>query len=118
MTALRVRVGERVAMMRLTHGMDREDLARLLRVGDNQIGKIERGETLLTVRQALRIRHAFGVPLDVLYDETARPREEIELLTLLHLLTPGNRRLAVEIVRLLLAHHDTGPPEDPPEENG
>lgn len=111
-TTLRVRVGERVETIRTTHGLERKDLARRLMVGDNQIGKIERGETLLTVPQALRLRREFGVSLDVLYDEHDHPREDLELLTLLFRLTPPLRRLALAIMRLLVAHQEPAPPAD------
>lgn len=106
---LRVRVGARVVTIRTTHHLDRAALARLLGIGDNQMGKIERGETLLTVPQALRLRSAFGISLDVLYDAAEPPQEDIELLTVLNRLTPANRHIALGIMQVLLANQEPEP---------
>ena len=67
------KIGDRIAQLRKQNGWSQTELAGKIGASREAIGKYERNEALPSVETAKKIADAFGVTVDYLVDETARP---------------------------------------------
>lgn len=61
-----IKLGKKVANVRLNKGMSQGDLAKILSVHPSYISKIERGEQNLSLRGMEKLAKALGVTIDYL----------------------------------------------------
>ncbi len=64
---LRVSIGERVRVVRISRGLTQSELALRASMNRNHLGEVERGETNVTVQTVTRIAQALGVPVESLF---------------------------------------------------
>lgn len=58
--------GAAIAAERERRGWSRGDLAKMLRLTEDQVGKLERGKRGFSALLIIKLRQAFGMPLDKL----------------------------------------------------
>lgn len=115
LSAWQMRVGARVAAIRRTQGLTRAAFGARLGITAGMVGKIERGQALLTVPHALQIRQAFGISLDALYDNATYTPEEVEVLILIRRLSADAREKLRRILEILtFLPGGMAAPEEPP----
>ncbi len=56
-----------LAMLRMEHGMSRQDLARALGISDHTVTALERDEYTPSLALALRIGQLFALPIEVIF---------------------------------------------------
>lgn len=64
--ALAEAIGAEISYWRRRRGLKQTDLADMVGMGKNTIGRYERGETMPDVPESWRIAEALGVPLSLL----------------------------------------------------
>jgi transcriptional regulator with XRE-family HTH domain len=78
----RMAVGERLKRLRLAFGRSQQDVADKLDVGATAISNYEKGDRAIDPYDALKLKMAYGAPLEWLYggDESTLPDRLVEKL--------------------------------------
>lgn len=67
--------GDRIRAERERREWSRADLAKALRITEDQVGKLERGDRGFSALLMIQLRQVFGIPLDKLFfGDKAPPR--------------------------------------------
>lgn len=102
-------LGKRIREERLKLGFTQEKLAEQVDVTDSYIGQIERGERSLSLETLVKISNILGVTIDYLLGDSVKIEDKelyAELLQILNKRSSGEKRMALDIVKLMFNHID------------
>jgi transcriptional regulator with XRE-family HTH domain len=101
-------IGKRLRAARKRRGHTLEELAHLARLTPSFLGQVERGERKVSLAALERLARALRLRLDrLLYPESKAETDEPladRLLGLAGLLTQGQRRLLIKLLRVVARH--------------
>lgn len=85
--------------------LTQEQLSERIDVTASYFGAVERGEKSMTLEKLIALINEFGVSMDYILSDYIKPNNEDELSGLIKTMTEQQRRLTIEIAKIL---HKTG----------
>mgnify|MGYP001183752447 CR=1 FL=1 len=110
-------LGRRIRDERKKRNYTQEQLAELVGVSDAYIGQIERGERSPTLETLVKIGNRLGVTIDYLLHDSLVPDDDHYLDQLRQLLmnrSSKEKLMALDVVKVMLAHIDHDKGKNPP----
>lgn len=102
-------LGKRIREQRNKLHLTQEALAEQTEISDSYMGQIERGERQLALDTLVKLANRFGVTIDYLLADSVSVKDDAftnELLELLTNRTSAEKRLALDVIKIMLSHLD------------
>ncbi len=94
-------LGKRIREERLRLKLTQEQLSERIDVTASYLGAVERGEKSMTLEKLIDLINVFGVSMDYILSDYIKSKNEDELLELIKTMTEQQRRLTIEIAKLI-----------------